>query len=264
LEFVSGRRLEEQQQLLNKMMNPYIPKTERKETLWSKYDFERLIDLVNVFGICQWEKIGANMDKDSMECQDFYAFLMNCANRLLKEKHIEDSGDSFDDEDSSPLMTSNDIMLNKPSMKDKKRKRHRRKASQIERSYKCQEKHCNRCYGTEGALKMHIKIKHPNVHYDTKYSKGKLIKKVEKENHVYDTKLKREDIDLVESSYLLSNLSHTIETHQSPMIVTPSPISYSNYVQRIETPQFPPTLIQEKISPKVQKNIMSLNNLING
>ncbi len=36
---------------------------------------------------------------------------------------------------------------------------------QIERLYKCQEKNCNRSYGTEGALKMHLKLKHAGVRY---------------------------------------------------------------------------------------------------
>jgi len=47
--------------------------------------------------------------------------------------------------------------------------RKRRKAAQIERLYKCQEKYCYRSYGTEGALKMHIKLKHPSVTYNENY-----------------------------------------------------------------------------------------------
>jgi len=47
--------------------------------------------------------------------------------------------------------------------------RKRRKAAQIERLYKCQEKYCHRSYGTEGALKMHIKLKHPSVTYNENY-----------------------------------------------------------------------------------------------
>jgi len=47
--------------------------------------------------------------------------------------------------------------------------RKRRKAAQIERLYKCQEKYCHRSYGTEGALKMHIKLKHPSVTYNETY-----------------------------------------------------------------------------------------------
>jgi len=233
-----------------------------------------------MFGVCQWEKIAANMEKDPLECQDFYTFLMNCASRLLKEKR-----DESESEEELPMMrTSNDILQNKP-IKDKKKKRHRRKASQIDRMYKCQEKHCNRSYGTEGALKMHIKIKHPYVHYDTKYSKGKLIKK-DKINNNELTKIKKpeNDIDLVESSYLLTNLSHTIESHQ-PLIATPAPISYTNFVQRIDpTPSLipqtlPPSVYDPEklynstntiipsttntIIPQGKSNVMSLNNLIN-
>jgi len=198
------------------------------------------------------------MEKDILECQEFYGFLLNCTNRLRGR-------DDSESEEEAPTTLSNDIFMNKP-IKDKKKKRHRRKASQIERMFKCQEKHCNRSYGTEGALKMHIKIKHPYVHYDTKYSKGKLIKK-DKDNINHDIsniKNDKEDNDLVESSLLLSNLSHTIESHQ-PLIATPSPISY-NYMPRIETQHYPQSLTYDDKTNNIQPkpvNIMSLNNLIN-
>jgi len=133
--------------------------------------------------------------------------------------------------------------------------------------FRCLEKHCNRSYGTEGALKMHIKIKHPYVHYDSKYSKGKLIKK--QEDHHEDRKGKQEDIDLVESSLLLTNLSHSLGSHQ-PLLVTPSPISYSSFLSlkqnEIQTPQFTSVAIPTKIEPIKSeiKNPMSLNSIING
>jgi len=47
-----------------------------------------------------------------------------------------------------------------------KKKRIRRKANQIDRIFACTENNCSRSYGTEGALKMHIKTKHPFIHYD--------------------------------------------------------------------------------------------------
>jgi len=214
-----------------------------------------------MMGFCQWDKIASTMNKEQVECQDIYAFLMNCANLLLQEKRDEKSSDS---DDESPMARANDIMQNKP-MKDKKRKRHRRKASQIERMYKCQEKHCNRSYGTEGALKMHIKIKHPQINYDAKYSKGKLIKKpgdcdngpAEPKQHQTKTVL-MEDKELVESSLILTNLSHTIEA-QHPMLVSPSPISYNSFVTKMEMSPSQNDLINFSL----KKNLMSLNNLIN-
>jgi len=214
-----------------------------------------MIGLVQVYGL-QWDRIAPQLNKDSMECQDFYTFLMNCVSRLYKDRKEEFS----DSDDDTPMARTNEIVHNKPK-KDRKKKRQRRKASQIERMYKCLEKHCNRSYGTEGALKMHIKIKHPHIHYDTKYSKGKLIKKQE------DRKVKQEDIDLVESSLLLSNLSHSLETHQ-PRLVTPSPINYSSFLSlkqnEMQTPQFT-SLIPEKMETiqEIRTNPMSLNSIIN-
>lgn len=42
----------------------------------------------------------------------------------------------------------------------------RRKATQIKRLFRCFVGDCSRSYGTEGALKMHLKLKHPDVTYD--------------------------------------------------------------------------------------------------
>eukprot|EP01088_Endostelium_zonatum_P014942 TRINITY_DN3465_c0_g1_i1.p1 TRINITY_DN3465_c0_g1~~TRINITY_DN3465_c0_g1_i1.p1 ORF type:complete len:362 (-),score=78.32 TRINITY_DN3465_c0_g1_i1:1054-2139(-) len=44
-----------------------------------------------------------------------------------------------------------------------KKKRSRRTASEIERNYKCAVPNCLKAYGSEGALKMHVKLKHPLV-----------------------------------------------------------------------------------------------------
>jgi hypothetical protein len=55
------------------------------------------------------------------------------------------------------------------------RKRHRRTAAQIERSFKCPlESQCSRAYGSEAALKMHIKIKHPDYVPGISYKKTHL------------------------------------------------------------------------------------------
>jgi len=42
----------------------------------------------------------------------------------------------------------------------RKKRRVRRKANEIDRSYKCPAIRCQRLYGSENALKMHIKLKH--------------------------------------------------------------------------------------------------------
>eukprot|EP01089_Gocevia_fonbrunei_P018536 TRINITY_DN6287_c0_g1_i1.p1 TRINITY_DN6287_c0_g1~~TRINITY_DN6287_c0_g1_i1.p1 ORF type:complete len:681 (-),score=149.37 TRINITY_DN6287_c0_g1_i1:165-2207(-) len=46
---------------------------------------------------------------------------------------------------------------------DGKKRRMRRTAAEIERNYKCEMPNCAKAYGSEGALKMHIKLKHPNA-----------------------------------------------------------------------------------------------------
>jgi len=46
------------------------------------------------------------------------------------------------------------------SRTQKRKKRSRRKANQIERSHHCHIKGCEKSYGTEGALRTHIKTKH--------------------------------------------------------------------------------------------------------
>ncbi len=43
------------------------------------------------------------------------------------------------------------------------RKRMRRTASEIDRNYKCEMPNCTKSYGSEGALKMHMKLKHPGA-----------------------------------------------------------------------------------------------------
>jgi ribosomal protein L37AE/L43A len=62
--------------------------------------------------------------------------------------------------------TSNDNDSEKGSRKDDakqkaKKKRVRRTATEIERNWKCDL--CGKSYGSEGALKTHLKLKHPGV-----------------------------------------------------------------------------------------------------
>jgi len=48
---------------------------------------------------------------------------------------------------------------------DPRKKRKRRKAVEIDRSFKCSMANCQKIYGSENALKMHIKLKHPEYQY---------------------------------------------------------------------------------------------------
>jgi len=43
---------------------------------------------------------------------------------------------------------------------EKTKKRHRRTAQEIERKFRCDVHNCGKAYGSEGALKMHIRLKH--------------------------------------------------------------------------------------------------------
>jgi hypothetical protein len=43
-------------------------------------------------------------------------------------------------------------------------KRSRRTAEEIERRFKCNVEFCERCYGSDGSLQQHIKLKHPELY----------------------------------------------------------------------------------------------------
>eukprot|EP01130_Rhizamoeba_saxonica_P008067 TRINITY_DN3259_c0_g2_i1.p1 TRINITY_DN3259_c0_g2~~TRINITY_DN3259_c0_g2_i1.p1 ORF type:complete len:220 (-),score=38.33 TRINITY_DN3259_c0_g2_i1:54-713(-) len=61
------------------------------------------------------------------------------------------------------------------------KKRVRRRASEIERKWKCTEPTCNRSYGSEGALKLHIRRKHPEeIEYTQEEDEEYLPKKDKK------------------------------------------------------------------------------------
>lgn len=47
---------------------------------------------------------------------------------------------------------------------DSKKKRHRRNASEIVRSYVCPIDNCDKSYGAEASLAQHIKLKHESYY----------------------------------------------------------------------------------------------------
>jgi len=48
-----------------------------------------------------------------------------------------------------------------------RKKRFRRTANEIEKSFKCDVPRCNRSYGSEGSLLQHLKLKHPEKYETT-------------------------------------------------------------------------------------------------
>lgn len=52
-----------------------------------------------------------------------------------------------------------------------KKKRFRRTANEIERHYKWPAETCKKCYGSEGSLNQHVKLKHPELAYSTSADK---------------------------------------------------------------------------------------------
>eukprot|EP01129_Flabellula_baltica_P002276 TRINITY_DN120_c0_g1_i1.p1 TRINITY_DN120_c0_g1~~TRINITY_DN120_c0_g1_i1.p1 ORF type:complete len:209 (+),score=42.45 TRINITY_DN120_c0_g1_i1:206-832(+) len=91
--------------------------------------------MVNQYGE-QWDIIGQHLDKNPKDCKELYVFFAQL--------------DYYFD----------GIMNEKRGKNGKKRKR--RKASLIERKYKCAHPECVRAYGSKAALKYHVKTKHNN------------------------------------------------------------------------------------------------------
>jgi len=89
-----------------------------------------------------WNRVGNKMKRSPMECRMWFEFLKI----VMRVIPFEDRRD------------------NRP-----KRKRNRRKAGDIQRMFKCQVNSCPKVYGTEGALKFHMKNKHKEVKYIPSY-----------------------------------------------------------------------------------------------
>jgi hypothetical protein len=113
--------------------------TEDDMTPWSRKDTSILLDLISKDE--DWLTIAKSLNKTPQQCCEWFDYLEYISKHIPKRQKSKSAG----------------------------QQRKRRKAAQIERLYKCQEKYCHRSYGTEGALKMHIKLKHPSVTYNETY-----------------------------------------------------------------------------------------------
>jgi len=87
-----------------------------------------------------WNRVGNKLNRSPHECRMWFEFLKVVMNMLP----YEDRSD------------------NRP-------KRKRRKAGQISKLFKCQVNSCPKVYGTEGALKFHMKNKHKDIKYIPSY-----------------------------------------------------------------------------------------------
>jgi hypothetical protein len=108
-------------------------------TPWTRKETSILLDLISKDE--DWLTIAKTINKTPQQCCEWFDYLEYISKHIPKRQKSKSAG----------------------------QQRKRRKAAQIERLYKCQEKYCHRSYGTEGALKMHIKLKHPSVTYNENY-----------------------------------------------------------------------------------------------
>jgi len=183
---------------------------------WNINDLKELFTLSNQLGD-NWEKISFSLRKSPDECMEIYNLMLSFAMALYEEEE-------------APLKKTKAkkklIKQNKP-ISDSKKKRQRRKASQIERLYKCREKHCNRSYGTEGALKMHLKLKHPTVKYDSRY-----YFQARQAANSMNLSVNEDEEEINETSLILSTGFSTPNNNANPnlpeptLIMAPSPVNY--------------------------------------
>ncbi|EGG16556.1 Transcription regulatory protein SNF5 [Cavenderia fasciculata] len=153
---------------------------------WDEKETMTLIELAGTVGF-NWNEISKRMNKNPEDCQKRYELVIKVFES--KPNLSRSSGNSIEtslSSSSSPVQsptinssvpspdtdnTSSDDKFDgsrrrkstSTVMDHNLKKRHRRTASEIDRSYKCFAPSCSKSYGTEGALKMHFKLKHPGV-----------------------------------------------------------------------------------------------------
>jgi len=164
---------------------------------WTQNELSELFNLSNQYGD-NWELISKLMKKSANDCQEIYNLIVNFAMSV------------YDDEKMNEKTNITEVISQNKPVSDNKKKRSRRKANQIERLYKCLEYHCNRSYGTEGALKMHLKLKHPNVKYNSKYQ----------------YQARQAAMSMIAEEDNNNNESQTIDIPEVLKIVAPYPLSY--------------------------------------
>jgi len=126
------------------MSFPFLQFTEPR---WSLDATMLLFDIIDQYfpdevGQWDWELVATKMNRTPQECRCWFEFLQS-VRRLIP----------IEDRKAGRAM----------------RKRKRRKANEIKRAFKCQVNSCPKSYGTEGALKSHMRNKHRDVKYVPSY-----------------------------------------------------------------------------------------------
>eukprot|EP01121_Diplochlamys_sp_Union-15-3_P019629 TRINITY_DN7452_c0_g1_i1.p1 TRINITY_DN7452_c0_g1~~TRINITY_DN7452_c0_g1_i1.p1 ORF type:complete len:387 (-),score=64.47 TRINITY_DN7452_c0_g1_i1:26-1186(-) len=117
---------------------------------WNQSDTQLLIQLVEGKDDIQsidWEHISFSLGQrhSAKQCNDWHSFLT----RII-DKRVEDEIES---------------RLENESLRSSKKKRIRRKAVNISRTFRCSALGCQKAYGSEAALKHHFRMKHPGLPY---------------------------------------------------------------------------------------------------
>jgi len=101
-----------------------------------------MIDTLERNGPSDFNTVAQTLNRSVEDCQAWFNFLRSIAATIPHE----------------------DKKKHRP-----KRKRIRRKSSEIDRAYKCRYPGCSKSYGTEGALKYHMTTKHKDFKYVPTY-----------------------------------------------------------------------------------------------
>jgi len=116
---------------------------------WDEQLTDMLIEYVLKSDDRDWQQIASVFpNKTPQECEKWWDFLVSVES-ILQEYGLT----------KAPEVRKRVIQDNS-SADEASKKRQRRTANLIDRKYKCPAPDCPRAYGTEGALKFHIKSKH--------------------------------------------------------------------------------------------------------
>jgi hypothetical protein len=118
---------------------------------WDEQLTDMLIECVLKSDNRDWQQIASVFpNKTPQDCEKWWDFLISVES-ILQEYGLTKA---------QPEVRKRVIPQDNSSADDASKKRQRRTANLIDRKYRCPAPDCPRAYGTEGALKFHIKSKH--------------------------------------------------------------------------------------------------------